>query len=243
MSAKSERYALITGGAVRLGRELALHLARRGFNVAIHYNRSTGPAESAAAEIRAMGQRAVLICADFRSPDATEVVGAAVRLEFGHLDLLINSAGIWPEPAKASADRSIEKETVAGWDAAVAVGARAPFFLIQDLAPLLSEGSSRTGMAGQVINILDRSISAPFVDRAAHTVAKDALLAVTHLAAKTYSGRFRVNALELGSVLPQESMSEDERRRKRWLGIEPVIRAVDWLIDDPALDGEIIPVV
>lgn len=234
---QSGRVAVVTGAAVRLGREIALHLARSGFDIGVHFNSSAAEAEETAAHIRTIGRRAVLIRADFCSGAAAGLVEKIVRQEFGSLDLLINSAGIWPEPEKAAAGRSIETETAAGWDEALNIGARTPFFLIQNLAPLLSS-ATQNGGDGQVINILDRSISIPFLDRAAHTVAKNALLSVTRLAAKSYHGRFRVNALELGSVLPQERMPDHERNRKKWLGVQPVLAAVDRILEDRLMNGE-----
>lgn len=235
----AEKFALVTGGAVRLGRAIALHLAGRGWNVAIHFHKSMEDAEKTAAEIRELGRRSLLIEADFCDPAGPKKVADKLAAEFGALDLLVNSAGIWPQPEKISADRSIETEDLAGWDSALSIGARAPFFLIQSLAPLLTQASSRTGAAGQVINILDRSISVPFIDRAAHSVAKSALAGLTHLAAKTYAGRFRVNGLELGSVLPQEAMDQSEKSKKKWLGIGPMVQALDRVIENGGLNGSI----
>ena len=237
----SRRVAVVTGAAVRLGRELALHLARSGFDIGVHFNGSVAQAEDTAAQIQKIGRRAVLIRSDFRSTEAAAAVEKIVRLEFGSLNLLVNSAGIWPEPEKAAAGRSIEAESIAGWDEAINIGARAPFFMIQYLAPLLG-AATQNGGDGQVINILDRSISVPFLDRAAHTVAKNALLAVTRLAAGSYHRRFRVNALELGSVLPQDQMPAGEKNRKNWIGVQPVLAAVDRILGDPSMNGETITV-
>src|SRR5262245_1349257 len=90
-----DQTALVTGGAHRLGRAIALALAAAGAHVAIHYHRSAAPAEATLAELRALGVEAAAIQGDLSIVAEVErVVDAAIE-RWGRLDLLVNSAGIW----------------------------------------------------------------------------------------------------------------------------------------------------
>jgi NAD(P)-dependent dehydrogenase (short-subunit alcohol dehydrogenase family) len=215
--------ALVTGGAKRIGRAIALALAGRGADVALHYFRSEVDAASCAREIESRGQRAVILQADLSDPaQAAKLALDAVNL-VGPIDILINSAATWPDREKARGSHGVLNESLFEWDQAMAVNARAPFFLIQALAPQMKQIGR-----GRIVNLLDRCISIPFKNRAAHTVSKTALLGVTKLAASSLQPEITVTGIELGPVVAPEEMDDPEQQKKRWIGMD---RAVEGVIE------------
>ena len=116
------KVAVVTGGAVRLGRALALALADQGVRIAVHYGSSAGPAESVVKEIEAMGSDAVAIQADLSRPGEARTVIERAAAHLGQVDILVNSAAIY-EPG------NWDDTTEANWDRHFAINLRAPFFL------------------------------------------------------------------------------------------------------------------
>ena len=128
--------ALVTGASRGIGRASALALAKRGAQVLVHYGQGAKEAEAVVAEIRKNGGRADAIGADLGAPDGPHQLATSVRGIVGdRLDILVANAGV----AKAAV---IEETTVADFDRLFAVNVRAPFFLVQQLLPILHEGSS-----------------------------------------------------------------------------------------------------
>ena len=229
--------ALVTGAGVRVGRAMALALAQAGCDVIVHYWQSREEADETVAVIERLGRKAVALQADLSDPEAPKILAEQVKEAFYGLDILVNNASVYPANDKFEANHALNKESLADWELALAVNARAPFFLIQHLAPLLEQSAD-----GNVVNILDRSINEVFVSRATHTVSKWALEATTLLASRTFASRIRVNALELGPTLPGEEMTEAERAKKSWSGTGPVCEALLSLLHSQSISGEVIAV-
>ncbi len=136
MSDLISRTALVTGASRGIGRATARALALAGARVIVHYGSGSKEAESLVAEIRAAGGKADAVGADLGAPDGAHKLATEVRKLVGErLDILVANAGV----ATAA---SIEDQTVAEFDRMFAVNVRAPFFLVQQLLPLLGEGSS-----------------------------------------------------------------------------------------------------
>ncbi|HEY5301957.1 MAG TPA: SDR family oxidoreductase [Acetobacteraceae bacterium] len=136
MTDLANKTALVTGASRGMGRATALALAAAGARVIVHYGRNADEARSVVEQIRAAGGRADAIGSDLASADGAHRLAAQVRdLVGGRLDILVSNAGI----SKAAA---IEDITVADFDALFAVNVRAPYFLVQQLLPVLGEGSS-----------------------------------------------------------------------------------------------------
>lgn len=223
--------ALVTGAAVRLGRGLALHLADRGYDIALHYGRSERAAEETAAEIRARGRECRLFAFDFLgSGDAAglfETVSA-----WGRPELLINSASLYDQAPVIHTDRALlERE--------FAVNLFAPFDLIRAFA--------RAGGRGQVINVLDNKIAFQQFQYAAYLLSKKALAELTKLAAVELGPWIRVNGLAPGVVLPAAERTADYvdwRARGIPLGrkgeVNEITRALDYLIDNEFVTGQIL---
>ena len=191
------RVALVTGGAHRVGRALALALAREGADVAIHYHSAGDDAARTAADIRALGRRTTTVRADLRDPEATRSLPARARDGLGRVDVLVNSAALFE--AKAFLDVTVED-----WDRVMAVNVRAPFLLLQATAPLLRESK------GVAVNIADVSGLRPWSAFPHHSVSKAALIHLTKVAARSLAP-VRVNCIVPGTVLPPEDYTAEQR--------------------------------
>jgi len=227
------KVALVTGGARRVGRALSLALARAGADVIVHYNRSADDAKSVAAEIIALGKRAVPVQADLsRAAEIPPLIEAA-RREFGRLDILVNSA------ATFESARFLEI-TESAWDEVFAVNLKAPFLLMQAAAPLLSEAEG-----GVIVNIADLSAFQPWPSYAHHASSKAALVHLTRVAARALAPVVRVNCIAPGTVLPPEDYtgkggdgSSDRRLVSPAGSPEHVARALLYLIESDFVTGQ-----
>ncbi len=136
MAPLQSKTALVTGASRGIGRAIALALAKAGAHVLVHYGRSAQDAESLVAGIRSKGGRADAIMADLRTPDGATLLARDVRSIVGErLDVLVSNAGI----TKAA---TIKDHTVEDFDNLFATNVRSPFFLVQQLLPVLGEGSN-----------------------------------------------------------------------------------------------------
>jgi glucose 1-dehydrogenase len=230
--------ALVTGGAVRLGRALALALAEAGCAVLVHYGRSEEAAEDTCRAIRALGGRAERRSADLSDPAAPgRLVQAAVDA-FGHLDVLINSAALFLEGG-------VEETSIEVWDRQFAVNLRAPFLLSRAFARQLPEGRR-----GRILNLTDARIFRPGTDHFAYRLTKGALAALTENLALALAPRITVNALALGAILPPPDAGDDYLERlvadqvplRRAGGSEAVTRNALHLLRDDFVTGVVLKV-
>ncbi len=231
---RENRVALVTGGAKRIGREISLALAQAGFDVLVHCNRSINEAQHTAEAVRALGVKSTVIQADYLDLSSLKELALVISREFGRLDLLVNNASAYPDPERIQALGGVLSETVEHLELMLAVNAKAPFFLIQQLAPLLQYPGP-----GQIINILDRAGRKPQPSRAAYSISRAAFNALAAIVRQSLSG-IRVNNVELGWVLPGEGMTAQERMSRTWAGAQPVTEAVVRLACDPGADGQTI---
>jgi 3-oxoacyl-[acyl-carrier protein] reductase len=136
MAGLTNKTALVTGASRGIGRATAQALANAGARVIVHYGRAAAEAAALVAEIRAAGGRADAVNADLSTPEGAATLAAEVRALVGErLDIFVSNAGI----SKAAA---IEDHTVEDFDGLFATNVRAPFFLLQQLLPILGDGSS-----------------------------------------------------------------------------------------------------
>lgn len=186
------RTALVTGGAIRLGRAIALHLAEAGADVAIHYCGSREAARDTLAELTSRGARCVAVQGDFANDPigAARTVFAAAVQALGPIDLLVNSAAIFAADTLATLQPD-------GWDRHLHINLAAPVWLTQELARRLPRERR-----GDVINILDWRAARPQPGHLAYTVAKAGLAAATRLLALELAPHIRVNAIAPGAILP-----------------------------------------
>jgi pteridine reductase len=226
------RVALVTGGAVRIGRAISSALAEDGYRLVIHYNSSSGPADELVDEIRAAGGEAVAIGADLADADAVRRLASEAVDAFGGIDVLVNNASVFPSERLEETDEAL-------WDHTVAVNLRAPFFLIRHLAGTLRERK------GAVINMADLAGIQAWAAYAAHGISKAGIVHLTEVAARSLAPDVRVNGIAPGTVLPPESMSDDEIRQlaeraplKKNGSPEDVVRALRYLLAADFVTGQ-----
>jgi len=231
-----QRVALVTGGAVRVGRALSLGLADAGYDLAVTYRSSATEAEEVARRIREGGRRCELIPSDLSDADAPGVVTSVLERAFGRLDLLVNSAASFD----ASPLLDVDAER---WDAVFALNVRAPHLLVRAAAPLLRRSR------GCVVNLADLSAFQPWLERPHHAVSKAALVHLTRVQARALAPDVRVNAVAPGAVLPPEDLSEEALRSlaeaaplRRLGSPADVVTAVLYLAHAEFVTGEVIVV-
>jgi 3-oxoacyl-[acyl-carrier protein] reductase len=205
--------ALVTGASRGIGRASALALARQGAEVLVHYSSGEKEAEAVVAEIRAAGGKAQKVSADLRAADGPQRLAKQVREFVGErLDVLVANAGI----SKAA---SIEDTTVEDFDNQFAVNVRAPYFLVQQLLPVLGEGSSVVLLSSLAAHSAVGALSA----YAATKGAVDTL--VKHFASALGERGIRVNAVAPGVVATDMSnFTKTDAGREVTLGMQALKR-------------------
>jgi 3-oxoacyl-[acyl-carrier protein] reductase len=205
--------ALVTGASRGIGRAAALALAKAGAQVLIHYGSNANEARSVVEQIKAMGGRAEAIGADLADPRGAHQLAARVREIIGdRLDILVANAGI----SKAA---TIEETTIEDFDALFAVNVRAPYFLVQQLLPILKEGSS-------VIFTSSLAAHAAVGNLSAYAATKGAIdTLVKHFAFILGPRGVRVNAVAPGVVeTDMSSFAKTDSGREFALGIQALKR-------------------
>jgi 3-oxoacyl-[acyl-carrier protein] reductase len=207
------RTALVTGASRGIGRATARALAAAGARVIVHYSNAAKEAETLVAEIRDSGGKADAVGVDLAAPDGAHKLAAQVRkLVGGRLDILVANAGI-ATPA------TIEDQSVEEFDRMFAVNVRAPFFLVQQLLPLLGEGSS-------VVLLSSLAARASVGLLPAYAATKGAIdTLVKHFAALLGPGGIRVNAVAPGVIdTDMSSFLKSDEGRDYTLGIQALRR-------------------
>ena len=226
--------ALITGAARRIGRALALEAAKAGYDLAIHHRDAQADADSLAAEITALGRRAVVLAADLSLEDEVQGLIPAAKAALGPVTLLVNCASLFE-------DDRLPSLTTASWDAHMAVNLKAPVLLTQAFARALD------GQAGLVVNIVDQRATHPNPLFFSYTLSKTALMTATTMAAQALAPAIRVNAIGPGPVLA--SVHQDAAAFAAEAAATPLAKAVApaeiaaalrYLIDAPSVTGQMI---
>ena len=226
------RVALVTGGAHRVGRAIALTLAEAGANVAVAYHRSEAEAAETVEELKRGGVDSEAFRADLAAPAEAATLAEAVAGRLGPIDALVNSAS-WFAPDEFPSDDA------GTWYRTFDVVVHGPFHLSNAVAPsMLDRGG------GAIVNIVDLSAWQPWPGRAAHSVAKAALLALTRQVAVELAPAVRCNAVALGPTIAPARFGPDQverlRRRTllgRWSGGTEAGRAVRYLLEADAVTG------
>ncbi len=236
--------ALVTGGARRIGRAIALALGARGARVAVHYRSSREDAERTAAELAAGGAEAWALQADLSEPAGLERLFDDLEARSGRLDVLVNSAASFES-------RPFGEIDAADWDAVLAINLRAPFLCLRRAAPLLAAGGRAGGSPGLAVNIGDLSGLQAWRGYAHHSVSKAGLLHLTRVAALELAPGVRVNAVVPGAILPPpdaDPEGEEWQRRGERVPLartgepEEVGRAVVALAENDFITGAVLPV-
>jgi NAD(P)-dependent dehydrogenase (short-subunit alcohol dehydrogenase family) len=212
------KVALVTGGARRVGKAIALSLAREGANLAIHYGRSESAAQQTAGEIAALGTEAIPLRADLSDPAQIESLFETLQSRLGRLDVLVNSAASFQK-------RPFDQISLEDWEQVMAINLRAPFLCTQHAARLMRAVERPAGESALVVNIADLSGVYPWLGYAHHGVSKAGLIHLTKVAARELAPGIRVNAIIPGPILPPPGMAPDSDRWQRISRIVPLARA------------------
>lgn len=230
----NDKVALVTGSAHRVGKAIALALADEGVHIIVHYN-GTDPdtVRDTIQEIKSKGVKAVSIQADLSNPDEIPPLMDYVKDNFGKLDILVNSASVFPA-------RNFMDITVEEWNLTMNVNLRAPFLLTQHVARLMGQNVQPGGV---IVNICDQGAFAPWLKRPHHGISKYGLWMLTQVSALALAPEIRVNAVVPGPVL-KAKMSDDEWRKlgeelplRKTGQAEDVGRAVVYLCSESFLTG------
>tara|TARA_R110002072_G_scaffold74374_4_gene176232 strand:- start:11925 stop:12689 length:765 start_codon:yes stop_codon:yes gene_type:complete len=190
----SKGTALITGGAVRLGKVFCTTLASAGYKLAIHYNSSSEQAAATAKEFREMGVNCDIFQFDFSEKNNVSDLIKKVRKQFPDLNVLINSASVYDQATMMETPASLlEKQ--------FKVNFQAPYLLTQAFAQQCK--------SGDVINIIDNKIAFNQYQYSAYALSKKSLAEFTRLAAVELAPDVRVNGIAPGVVLPASTRSQE----------------------------------
>ncbi len=237
----SEQIALVTGSAHRVGRAIAVELARAGVNLIVHYHSADeSVVRSTVQDIKSYGVDAISIKADISTGEGVHTLFNSVMEKFGKLDILVNSASSFTR--NELLDVSLED-----WNKSLGVNLTAPFLCTQQAARMMMRN---TPSGGAIVNILDYGATRPWRRRVDHGVSKAGLLMLTRVSALSLGKHnIRVNGVLPGPVL-QDAGSSDERWREigqelpinRTGAPEDVGRAVAYLCREGFVTGTILEV-
>jgi NAD(P)-dependent dehydrogenase (short-subunit alcohol dehydrogenase family) len=199
----SGKSVLVTGGARRIGRAIALSLAYAGADVAVSWRASQREADQTAAAITALGRRALAVHCDVRSETSVRAAVAAVITSFGRLDLLVNNAAVF-------ASAALESLTLDQWDTVFETNARGPFLVAREALPHLRAAH------GRIVNIGSLGASHAWAGHAHYCAAKAALHMLTQAMAKAFAPEVSVNCVAPGWIeLPESPESSEPSARAR----------------------------
>ena len=193
------RAALVTGAARRVGQAIALAMADRGMDIAVHYNRSASEARATVEAIERLGRRAVAVRADLAQEEEVEALADRAVQAFGKIDVLVNSAALFYRTP-------LEKLTAQDWEQFLRVNLTGPFLLARRLGLQM-----RRRGEGKIVNVADVAGIAPWADFLPYSVSKGALITVTQGLAKALAPEVQVNAVAPGTVLLPEEYGDKER--------------------------------
>ena len=194
--------ALVTGAARRIGRQIALRLAKEGYGLVLHYGSSRQSAEELAREIADAGGQAIFLRADLSDPEAATAMIAAAAGELGPVNLLVNSAAIFQDDA-------IEALDLALWRRQFAVNVEAPVFLAAAFARNLLGDRE-----GAIVNIIDQRVLRLTPQHLSYTLSKSTLWTATQTLAQALAPRIRVNAVAPGPTYPNPHDGESGLARE-----------------------------
>jgi len=227
--------ALVTGAARRIGRAIALDLARQGWDVAVHYHRSEAEARQVVAEIEAMGRRAIALPADLTEEAQVLTLVPDANATLGPLTLLVNNASAFEMD-------KIDTATRESWDQHLETNLRAPLVLTQAFAKQLPEGRP-----GNIVNLLDQRVWKPTPYFLSYTVPKMGLWTLTRTCALALAPTIRVNGIGPGPTLPSTRQTDEQFRRqceamplRRGTTPAEICDALRFILSAPSMTGQMI---
>lgn len=190
------RVALITGAAHRVGKQIALTLAREGVHIAVHFHRSKNQAEETRAEIAANGVQAILVRGDFARVDEISAVVQTTLERFSKIDFLINNAAVYFKTPFGQVSES-------QWETLLNINLKAAFFCAQAVGSHMKHRGE-----GKIINITDVAGITPWSQFLPYSISKAGVISMTKGLAIALAPEVQVNAIALGTVLMSEGATE-----------------------------------
>ncbi|TNF44298.1 MAG: SDR family NAD(P)-dependent oxidoreductase [Bacteroidetes bacterium] len=234
MTYNKRKTALITGASKRLGKAIAVHLAEKGWNIAIHFNSSKKPAEVLVNELTAKyhQQKFQSFKTNLSTIDEVTKLIPNVLKEFGEIHLLVNNASVFdPGYLKVTNPELFDDQ--------INVNLKAPFFLIRDFANLCKKGI--------IINFVDTRVTSNKSNFAAYSLSKKGLWDLTKMAALEFAPDIRVNAIAPGVTLAPAEKDENYLLNlaqnipmKKPGGIDPIIKSLDYILENNHLTGQLL---
>ncbi|MBI3540633.1 MAG: SDR family NAD(P)-dependent oxidoreductase [Deltaproteobacteria bacterium] len=226
------KIVLITGGAKRIGAEMAEQFAEKGADVLIHCRHSRKEADLLAKKIRKYGVKSHVYSADLSQiPDVKKMTQQILK-DVGPVDVLVNNASLFYRTP-------FEKISEKNWDDFLSIHIKAPFFLAQALAPAMKKKG-----AGRIINIADWSGLRPYQNYLPYCVSKGGLITLTQALAKALAPEVLVTAVCPGPILPPEDLSPQEKAHVakktligKWGCSEDIARMVVFLAEQDFVTG------
>lgn len=229
------KVALVTGAGRRIGRAMALTLARAGWSVAVHYNQSRAAAAETVADIERAGGTAVAVAADLGREAEVETLLPLAAEALGPVTLLVNNASLFEMDTADTVTRE-------SWDAHMETNLRAPFVLSQALARQLPAGAE-----GNIVNMLDQRVWKLTPYFMSYTVAKMGLWTLTRTLALALAPRIRVNGIGPGPALPSARQTDAQFEAqcaalplRHGTSPEEIAAAVMFILSAPSMTGQMI---
>ena len=230
--------ALVTGAAKRVGRQIALELAKRGAKaIGLHYRSSELEAKKTAEEIRALGAACDLFKADLSEGAPTLKMAEKAWANFGSIDILVNSASLFYKTP-------IGGVTESDWDKLVDANLKGPFLLSKEIGNRMAQMKG-----GKIINIADWSGLRPYKDYGPYCVSKAGLIGLTKTLARDLAPKVQSNAVAPGPVLAPPDLTEKEKESiarstalGRWGHPSDIAYAVCFLIENDFINGTVLVV-
>ena len=228
---------LITGAATRVGKSIALHFAEKGWNIALHYFRSSSKAKELKKIIEQNWIKVALIKADLRNPKQVEKIIPFAKKKLGAIDCLINNAALFEKD-------DISNFTTKSWNDHFNINLLAPTILTKQF---VKQASKKT--VSNIINIIDQRIFnlTPFF--MSYTISKSGLQTLTKTMAMRLGPNIKVNALAPGPTIKSKRQSNRHFRNqvkstllKKSVRLEDICNTVEFLINNNSITGQILAV-
>ena len=228
---------LITGGSVRIGKEIALAISNSSNNIIIHYHQSFNQASALKKSVEKLGSQCAVIKCDLSKKRSTEGLIKRAGKFFGPINFLINNASVFEND-------NINNFTVDSWNKHMNVNLYAPLKFSRDLKKLLPTTSK-----GHIINILDQNVLNPDISYLSYSLSKAALYSATKILAKSFAPNIRVNAIGPGPTIKnvhQSSKNFEKSIKKTLLKVgsppKEIARTVKFLLESNSITGQFIVV-
>ncbi len=231
------RTALVTGGAIRVGRDVCLELARRGANVVVNYRTSAAASAQLVDDIHALGVGGLAIQGDVSVKTDVERISAEARNRFGSVDVLVNNASIYPRTPLTSV-------TEADWDESIAVNLKGPYLCSMEFGQRMAANEG-----GVIVNITDWAVYRPYKDYLPYLTAKGGIIFLTKALAVELAPKVRVNVIAPGPIQAPDYLTIEEIETAasgtlvgRWGGGPEIAKAAAFLIEADFITGATLPV-